>query len=317
VSDPATSGAAGASEARAEPGTAPSVAVDPGQATETVRRFTELYHDLRDQTLGRTRWLGVTVVKTPADLVILQEIIAETRPNLIIETGVLAGGSAFFFATMFELAGIDGKVIGVDVDLSAVNPYIRENPRIELIEGSSTDPEVVAKLSELAKGHRVMVDLDADHRAEHVAAELRALAPLVSPHCYLVVEDTWIGRTVRFDQGPGPADALEEWLAEGQPFEVDRWRERLLLTGMAGGYLRRLNPQGAPGAPGPPRLERFFVPELAAGDARPADESEGNGLTPEQVARNRHQAEYDELRAYASRLESELAQLRGSDDPAG
>ncbi len=90
-----------------------------------------------------------------------------------------------------------------------------------------------------------MVDLDSDHRAEHVAGELRALAPLVTPQCYLVVEDTWMGRTVRFDQGRGPADALDAWLAEGQPFEVDRWRERLLLTGMAGGYLRRLSPKGA------------------------------------------------------------------------
>lgn len=305
--------------ARATPEAATEAAdtLDSKQAAETVRGFTELYHDLRDQTLGRTRWLGVTVVKTPADLVILQEIVAETRPNLIIETGVLAGGSAFFFATMLDLAGIDGKVIGVDVDLSAVNPYIRDNPRIELIEGSSTDPEVVAQLSERAKGHRVMVDLDADHRAEHVAAELRALAPLVSPHCYLVVEDTWIGRTVRFDQGAGPAEALEEWLAQGQPFEVDRWRERLLLTGMAGGYLRRLSPQTAPGAPGPPRLDRFFVPELGQSSAAPSGEGAGNGLTPEQVARNRHQSEYDELRAYASRLESELAELRGAASAEG
>lgn len=184
---------------------------------------------------------------------------------------------------------------------------------MELIEGSSTDPAVVAALRERAEGRRVMVDLDSDHRAEHVAGELRALAPLVTPQCYLVVEDTWFGRTVRFDQGPGPAEALDAWLAEGQPFEVDRWRERLLLTGMAGGYLRRVGAKGA-GAPGPPRLDRFFVPRLDADpDARKGDHHEEE-LTAEQVARNRHQAEYDELRAYARRLESELAQLR---EPAG
>jgi hypothetical protein len=153
-----------------------------------------------------------------------------------------------------------------------------------------------------------MVDLDSDHRAEHVAGELRALAPLVTPQCYLVVEDTWMGRTVRFDQGAGPADALDAWLAEGQPFEVDRWRERLLLTGMAGGYLRRLSPK-EPRLTGPPRLDSFFVPELTAGADTAADDHDG--LTPEQVARNRHQAEYDELRAYAQRLESELARIRG------
>jgi cephalosporin hydroxylase len=292
------------------PGTAPADTIDLEQATETVQRFVELYHELRDQTLGRTRWLGVSVVKSPTDLLVLQEIIAETRPNLIIETGVLAGGSTYYLATLFDLIGIDGAVVGVDVDLSAVSPYIADHPRVELIEGSSTDPAVVASLRERAEGRRVMVDLDSDHRAEHVAGELRALAPLVTPQCYLVVEDTWFGRTVRFDQGPGPAEALDAWLAEGQPFEVDRWRERLLLTGMAGGYLRRVGAKGA-GAPGPPRLDRFFVPRLDADpDARKGDHQEEE-LTAEQVARNRHQAEYDELRAYARRLESELAQLRG------
>jgi cephalosporin hydroxylase len=313
MADSTTSGPPTAAEQGKEPGSA-ATDIDLDQATETVRRFTALYHELRDQTLGRTRWLGVTVVKSPADLLILQEIIAETRPNLVIETGVLAGGSAFFFATMFELLEIDGKVIGVDVDLSAVNPYIRDNPRIELIEGSSTDPAVVATLREQAKGRRVMVDLDSDHRAEHVAGELRALAPLVTPQCYLVVEDTWMGRTVRFDQGAGPADALDAWLAEGQAFEVDRWRERLLLTGMAGGYLRRLSPN-EPRLTGPPRLDRFFVPELKA-DPGAAGDRDRDGLTAEQVARNRHQEEYDKLRAYTRRLESELAELRGPAEPA-
>src|ERR671925_1861868 len=120
------------------PRTAAADALDVEQATETVEDFTALYHELRDQTLGRTRWLGVTVVKSPTDLVILQEVVAETRPNLIIETGVLAGGSTYYLATLFDLLGIDGQVIGVDVDLSPVNPYIANHPRIDLIEGSST-----------------------------------------------------------------------------------------------------------------------------------------------------------------------------------
>jgi cephalosporin hydroxylase len=279
------------------------------QRAEVVSRFTDLYHELRDQTLGRTRWMGVTVVKSPMDLVTLQEIIAETRPNLIIETGVLAGGTTYYLATLLDLLRIDGRVIGVDVDLSAVSPHIAEHPRIELIEGSSTDPEIVATLRERAEGSRVMVDLDSDHRAEHVAAELRALAPLVTPQCYLIVEDTWFGRTVRFDQGSGPAEALDEWLAEGQPFEVDRWRERLLLTANAGGYLRRLGANES-GPPGPPRLDRYLVTPL---NGEPADApGDGETLTPEQLERNRHQAEYDELRAYARRLESELERLRGA-----
>jgi cephalosporin hydroxylase len=277
---------------------------DAQQWAETVARFADLYHELRDQTLGRTRWLGVTIVKAPTDLVILQEIIAETRPNLVIETGVMAGGSTYYMATLMDLLRIDGQVVGIDVDLSAVSPHIADHPKVELIEGSSTDPKIVAELRARAQGRRVMVDLDSDHSAEHVGQELRDLAPMVTPQCYLVVEDTWMGSTFRFDPGLGPAHALAEWLAEGQPFEVDRWRERLLLTHNAGGYLRRLGADDT-GAGGPPRLERFFVPPVEG-------EAGGESVTPEQLERDRHQAEYDELRAYARRLESELERLRES-----
>jgi len=282
-------------------GTVPGT-IDPQQWPEIVAEFADLYHELRDQTLGRTRWLGVTIVKAPTDLVILQEIIAETRPDLIIETGVLAGGSTHYIATLLDLLRINGQVVGVDVDLSPVSPHIAEHPKVDLIEGSSTDPRVIDELRGRAQGRRVMVDLDSDHSAEHVGRELRALAPSVSPGCYLVVEDTWMGRSVRLEQGAGPADALADWLAEGQPFEVDRWRERLLLTHNAGGYLRRVDPE-KPGPSGPPRLDRFFVPPRNGGGERET-------VTPDQLERDRHQGEYEELRAYARRLESELERLR-------
>lgn len=275
------------------------------EAERVVREFTELYHDLRDQTLGRTRWFGISIVKTPMDLVALQEIVAETRPELIVETGVFAGGSALFMASLLGPLGIDGKVIAVDVDLSAVPPHIAKNPRIELWEGGSTDPEIVARLTREAEGRRVMVDLDADHRAEHVSEELRLLAPLVTPGCYLVVEDTWLGgRPVRPDEAPGPAGALEEWLARGQPFEVDRWRERLLLTGNPGGYLRRVDEAG--GTPGgPPRLDDFVVPSgrvSSDGSGAPA-RSTGDD---DQSRRYAHEAEFDRLRAVNRELKDEL-----------
>lgn len=284
--------------------------------TATAREFQRLYHELRDQTLGRTRWLGRTVVKSPTDLIILQEIVAETRPELIIETGVLAGGTTVYLATLMDLLEIDGRVVGIDIDLSlAAGPHA-EHPRIELIEGSSTDPEIVARLRKMAAGKRVMVDLDADHHAPHVVAELEALAPLVSPGCYLVVEDTWMGRSVRPEEAPGPADALDQWLASGQPFEIDRWRERLLLTSNAGGYLRRLA-EDDPGPGGPPRLDEFFVPELES-----AEEAEEQGVGPdamtsEQLARARHQREFDELRRYCDSLEAELAELGRPRSPSG
>lgn len=285
-------------------------ATDPAEVERIAKEFTCLYHELRDQTLGRTRWMGISVTKTPTDLLVLQEIIAETRPTLIVETGVFAGGSALYAASLLDALGIDGKVVGVDVDLSPVAPHIARHPRIELIEGSSTAPEVVSRLREEAADRRVMVDLDSDHRAEHVLMELRELAPLVSPGCYLVVEDTWFGgRPVRTDQGPGPAGALEAWLADGQPFEVDRWRERFLLTGNAGGYLRRLGKDFG----GPPRLDKFAVATSRPDPRGAADAATGTGgaRDREQQRRYAHEDEFNSLRGYVARLEQELEELRG------
>lgn len=282
---------------------------DPGHVPvgahgETLRQITRdfaiLYDEMLPQTLGTTRWLGQAIVKPSQDIVILQEIVFETRPDLIIETGVFGGGSAMFFASLLDLIGGEGTVIGIDLNVSTVPGPVLEHPRIELIQGSSTAPQVVDRLREEAEGRRVMVDLDSDHSARHVAGELRMLAPLVSPGCYLVVEDTWTGgNPVSFDDDPGPAKALEDWLGEGQPFTVDRWRERLLLTSNPGGYLLRsgsevLQPQ--------PRRDEYVVAALdrsathAEGEAsEPAGEA---GPPVEAVAR---------LAAGERRLQSQLA----------
>jgi cephalosporin hydroxylase len=196
--------------------------------------------------LWNTKWLGVHAVKSPSDLWVTQEIIWETGPDLLIETGVYQGGSALFYACVFDLIG-NGEVMGVDIDLSAVHPDVRAHPRITLIEGSSVEPAVVDQIRKATAEKRVMVDLDSDHAAAHVLEELRSLAPLVSPGCYLVVEDTGIGRPLGKHLLPGPAEALEEWLADGQPFEVDRSREKFLLTASPGGYLRRVETDGSAG----------------------------------------------------------------------
>jgi cephalosporin hydroxylase len=229
------------------------------QVERVAREFTSVFHDLKDQTFATTTWRQVPLVKTPADILVFQQIIAETRPELIVETGAYVGGSAMLFASVQEMLGIDGKVIAVDIDLSFVHDKVREHPRIELIEGSSTDPEVISKIRSAAEGKRTMVDLDADHRAHHVLAELRAYSSLVSPNCYLVVEDSFFGgRPVRPDAIPGPSEALDAWFAEDQPFESDRWRERFLLTQNPRGYMRRLPEDGSPPI-GRERPETFFT----------------------------------------------------------
>jgi cephalosporin hydroxylase len=209
------------------------------RAARAVEEFELAASDLPGQIWANTTWFGVHALKGPWDLWAAQEIIGETRPRLIVETGVAEGGSALFYASLFDLMG-DGEVIGVDVDLGGVHEAVRAHPRITLKEGSSTDQSLVAEIRDVAHGRRTMVILDSDHSAAHVARELRLFAPLVTVGCYLIVEDTAIGRPLGKELLPGPAEALEEWLGEGQPFEVDRTREKFLLTGSPGGSLRRL-----------------------------------------------------------------------------
>jgi cephalosporin hydroxylase len=186
----------------------------------------------------RASWLGVPTWKLPSDMWTYQEILFETRPDLVIETGTQYGGSALYFASMFDLIGA-GEVITVDIDTTAVHERVREHPRVTVLESSSTAPELVATLTERAAGRRVMVVLDSDHQREHVANEIRLLSGLVAPGCYLVVEDTALGTTYLPGWG-GSQAALNEWVPHHPEFELDRTREKFLATVNPGGYLRRV-----------------------------------------------------------------------------
>lgn len=198
------------------------------------------------------RWLGRPIVQYPQDIVALQEIVWETRPTLIVETGVAHGGSLILYASLFELMKVPGEVVGVEIELRPHNETaIAAHPmsdRIRVVKGSSTDPAVVATVAEIAARHeRVMVVLDSHHSHEHVAAELAAYAPLVTPGNYLVVFGTAVGElppTLDIDRPwnseRNPRTALHEWLAAGQPFDVDEGlSQRLILSDGPGGYLRR------------------------------------------------------------------------------
>jgi cephalosporin hydroxylase len=201
------------------------------------REFLRRYYD-DPGTWRNTRWLGVPTEKCPLDLWIFQEIIHETRPDLIIEAGTRFGGSALFLASVLDALG-SGQVVTVDV---ADQPGRPTHPRITYLLGSSTAPEMVEEVARRAKeAERVMVVLDSDHSEAHVLNELRSLAPLVTPGCYLIVEDTIVnGNPVLPEFGPGPGEALQRYLREspGQ-FELDTSREKFRVTFNPGGYLRR------------------------------------------------------------------------------
>jgi len=196
-------------------------------------------------------WLGRPVIQLPQDLLAVQEIIWRVKPDLVVETGIAHGGSLIHSASLLELLGGDGLVVGVDVDIRAHNRReIEAHPlakRIRMIEGSSTDPAVVAAVGELAQGRQsVLVMLDSDHTHAHVLRELELYAPLVTRGSYLVVFDTLIedlpdelftGR--RWGKGNNPKTAVWQFLATTDRFEIDGLiAGKLLLTCAPDGYLR-------------------------------------------------------------------------------
>jgi cephalosporin hydroxylase len=205
----------------------------------TVDRFHRIYYSASEKTWERnTSWLGTRIQKLPADLIVYQELLVETRPDVLLEAGTLEGGSALFFASIFDLLG-HGRVITVDI---APRPNRPVHPRITYLVGSSTAPEIVQQVSTLLKpSEKVMVVLDSDHSAPHVLRELDIYSRMVTPGQYLVVEDTNInGHPVAAGWGPGPAEATAAFLAGNHSFTVDRTREKFFVTFNPGGWLKRV-----------------------------------------------------------------------------
>ncbi len=138
-------------------------------------------------------WMGRPIIQLPEDIVRMQEVIYQLKPDVIIETGVAHGGSLIFYASIFAAMG-KGRVIGVDIDIRAHNRKAIESHnlsnRIELIEGSSTAQDVVSKVKSLVRPNEtVMVVLDSNHTRQHVLDELDAYAELVTPGSYIVATD--------------------------------------------------------------------------------------------------------------------------------
>jgi cephalosporin hydroxylase len=204
---------------------------------DEVDRFHVAYYD-SEVWKDDTRWFGVPAQKCPLDLWVYQELLFQLRPDLVIETGTASGGSAYFLASIMDLLG-RGRVVTIDIQTIEGRP---QHDRIRYVTGSSLDEEIVGASRAKASGaETVMVILDSAHEKEHVLAELHAYSPLVTPGSYLVVEDTNVnGHPVLPVYGPGPAEAVGEFLAETEQFRVDRSREKFLLTFNPRGYLQRL-----------------------------------------------------------------------------
>ena len=212
-----------------------------GRNQKIIDRFHGLYYDshLVNKTWYNTSWLGVTAWKCPLDLWVYQEIIYEIKPDLIVETGTAFGGSALYLACLCDILK-GGEVVTIDVDSQNNRPV---HQRITYLQGSSVSEQIFAQVVTLCKGKkRVMIMLDSDHRKEHVLKELELYSALVSKDSYIIVEDTNVnGHPVYPGFGPGPMEAVKEFLRQNKNFVVDRSKEKLLLTFSPQGFLKRVN----------------------------------------------------------------------------
>ncbi len=204
----------------------------------TIADYTSWFHQHGTRTWQHTHFFGTPLAKMPTDLWIYQEILWETKPQLIIECGTFRGGSALYFASLFDLFG-EGEVVTVDVEPQPDRPT---HPRITYLSGSSTAPEIAEQLRARAAGvERVMVILDSDHSEAHVAGELELYAPLVTKGCYLVVEDSVVnGNPILPNYGAGPMEALHEFLPSHPEFRIDAEREKFGATFFPSGFLERI-----------------------------------------------------------------------------
>jgi cephalosporin hydroxylase len=217
-----------------------------------------LQESMMKQYVYNFSWLGRPIIQSPQDMIALQEIIWNVKPDMIIETGIAHGGSLIFSASMLTLLEAcgeieDGKVLGIDIDIREHNKKaIEDHPmskKITMYQGSSIDEEMIARVHEFAKkGKKIMVILDSNHTHEHVLAELRAYAHLTSVGSYCTIFDTIIEDLPKgsfpdrpWDKGDNAKTAVWEYLKKCDDFVIDKDIEnKILITVAPDGYLKRV-----------------------------------------------------------------------------
>jgi cephalosporin hydroxylase len=204
-------------------------------------------------------WMGRPIIQLPEDMVRAQEVIYRVKPDVIVETGVAHGGSLIYYASLFKMMNNGGRVIGVDIEIRPHNRAAIEahelSPGITLVEGSSTDAGIVERVRGLIKpGQKVLVFLDSNHTKQHVADELVAYAPLVTPGSYIVATDGLMqflddvprGKPEWKHDNPTAAardfaDAHPEFVIDEPPaFVFNEGEVREHVTHWPGAWLRRL-----------------------------------------------------------------------------
>ncbi len=196
-------------------------------------------------------WMDRPIIQFPQDMIAMQELIWQVKPDLIIETGIAHGGSLIFYASMLELIGEEGQILGLDIDIREHNRIEIEKhkmfKRITMIQGSSIDKDIAEQVYEFAKDkQRVLVVLDSNHTHDHVLKELELYSPLVTKESYLVVFDTVVEDMPEnffpdrpWGKGNNPKTAVWKFLKQNDRFEIDKDIEaKLLITVAPDGYLK-------------------------------------------------------------------------------
>ncbi|PFE20219.1 cephalosporin hydroxylase [Bacillus cereus] len=199
--------------------------------------FLKLYYD-SNVWLHDTHWLGVPILKLPSDLFLYQEIIYELKPDLIIECGTCYGGSALYLASILDLIG-KGHVVTIDIFPQPNRP---SHDRITYVTASSVSVQAVQTILNMRKpADVILVILDSDHSKEHVAKELLLYQSIVTTGSYIIVEDTSInGNPVYPDWGPGPMEAVEEFLATNKNFIIDESKHKFFISFNPKGFLKKI-----------------------------------------------------------------------------
>ncbi|PFE00333.1 cephalosporin hydroxylase [Bacillus cereus] len=202
-----------------------------------IQEFHKHYYDSL-VWFKNTKWLGVPIHKCPLDLFLYQEIIYQIKPDLIIECGTYDGGSALFFSSMLDLIQ-KGQVLSIDI---APQLNLPTHPRLTYLRASSTSSEAIEKVQSMINPEDVvMVILDSDHSKNHVLNELKLYSRVVNTGSYLVVEDTNInGHPVLPNWGPGPMEAITEFLKENNEFVIDESKHKFFVTFHPNGFLYKV-----------------------------------------------------------------------------
>jgi cephalosporin hydroxylase len=213
---------------------------------KTIESFARLYY--ATQPYVHSEFLGIPSMQYPSDNWVMQEIIAEVRPDFIIETGTAAGGTALFYATVLEQVSPGGKVITTNIAPFLPDPKVHQfntwREHVEFIQDSSTSPQLIGTLSGRTRGAKVLVTLDSNHARDYVLKELQLYSPLVSVGSYLVVQDTHLGGHPNHHESEGedggPWEAVALFLQTEKSFAIDHGREKHLVTQYPSGFLKRI-----------------------------------------------------------------------------